>query len=463
MVLYLRVMNFNIFYGGTTLDLQTGLKGKTLYSHPETIEQVVRAIVAANVDIVGVEEADGNTELLAKKLGWFYSFRFNVISRFPIWETDMANCAFVEVEIGKFVLMAVVHAPSTPYGPYLVRDGALKDQVVAIEQSFRVTAIAPHIRKIVADQRKYRAPLFLAGDFNSPSERDWSLQVCRKRELNYAVDWPMSAFVESVGLHDSYRVAHPCPSDKPGFTWLKDGPECVENEVEDRIDWLMYSGDVQVKGSWTMGGTEASDLIFKHWPSDHCAVVSEFRVQPIPFPREVIFVSRKSCFAGQEIRVRTSANAHLKIKHNNLLVQDFHMESSCAIIHAPSNPGVYEITSSSGHCTFNVRPKEAQIRVLGAVYHGAHSIPVQVKGSAGMLFDWIRIRNISNPAKTYVYTYTGSISEGIVRIEPPFFMEENSPIWPLPIGEYEMLLLQDGGHQLLAQTRFSVTSSPQLV
>src|SRR4026209_2125070 len=80
----LKVMTFNIFYGGDELNLQTRQFCRDPAGCPETVDQVVAAIRASGADVVGLEEATMNTCLIAGKLGWNCSPRTQIISRFPI-------------------------------------------------------------------------------------------------------------------------------------------------------------------------------------------------------------------------------------------------------------------------------------------------------------------------------------------------------------------------------------------
>ena len=64
----LRVMSFNIEWGGTLI----------------SFENVLEAIRRSNADIVGIQEAEGNLQRLAYELGWHYDLRNYVISRFPL-------------------------------------------------------------------------------------------------------------------------------------------------------------------------------------------------------------------------------------------------------------------------------------------------------------------------------------------------------------------------------------------
>src|SRR6187551_1932247 len=127
----LKVMSFNIFYGGDELNLQTRQFCKDPAGCPETLDQVVAAIRASGADVVGLQESTMNTRTIAEKLGWNYSERTSVISRYSIIDPPGARglYVFVEPEPGKVVAMANTHLPADPYGPYEARDGATRNEV----------------------------------------------------------------------------------------------------------------------------------------------------------------------------------------------------------------------------------------------------------------------------------------------------------------------------------------------
>jgi exodeoxyribonuclease-3 len=55
--------------------------------------------------------------------------------------------------------------------------------------------------------------VFLTGDFNAPSWRDWTPEMVGERfQIRYAVKWPVSVAVEGTGFVDSYRQVYPNPS-----------------------------------------------------------------------------------------------------------------------------------------------------------------------------------------------------------------------------------------------------------
>ena len=70
----LKVMSFNIWYGGEQVSL----------------DKVAEAIKAAGADIVGVQETDGNLVRLSQMTGLgYYDVRRNILSRYPIFDPKL--------------------------------------------------------------------------------------------------------------------------------------------------------------------------------------------------------------------------------------------------------------------------------------------------------------------------------------------------------------------------------------
>jgi hypothetical protein len=98
-----------------------------------------------------------------------------VISRYPLIEPSGGKGVYVFVELapGKVAAIASVHLPAEPDGPYLVRDGGSRAAVRALEESVRLPAIRPQLR-VLPSLARAGIPVFLVGDFNSPSHLDWT-------------------------------------------------------------------------------------------------------------------------------------------------------------------------------------------------------------------------------------------------------------------------------------------------
>ena len=97
---------------------------------------------------------------------------------------------------------------------------------------------------------KQGIPSFLTGDFNAPSHLDYTAAaVGTRKEVKYAVDWPVSQAMADAGFRDSYREAHPDPVKDPGFTWWAARPKVAAwasnptaKDPQDRIDFVYAAG-----------------------------------------------------------------------------------------------------------------------------------------------------------------------------------------------------------------------------
>ena len=281
----LSVMSQNTFYGGDDFDLATSDWCPTANGCPAALHRLAHVIEVSGADVVGVQEPERNTGRLAKLLGWYADPRAHVISRFPILDPGDADglYTFVMPTPGRVVAVANIHLPSTPYGPYQVRKGWSRADVLRLERDLRLKALAPVLR-VLPKLAERGIPVFLTGDFNSPSHLDWTPAVAEARDdVPYAVAWPASKALADAGFGDSYRDAHPDPVADPGYTWSPGGPETRPHDFPDRIDWVLHAGPVTTVSSRLVGerGNPQVDLAFaKPYPTDHRGVVSEFRVRP---------------------------------------------------------------------------------------------------------------------------------------------------------------------------------------
>src|ERR1700750_2362424 len=188
-----RVMTFNIWFGGDEVDFS----------------KVVEAITAARADIVGLQEAEGNTRRIAEALHWpYWSDRLHVVSRFPLIDPPEGHGEYVlaQVRPGQVFALANEHLTSDPYGPYLVRSGQSLARVLANERATRVPEINAAIRAIQPALRR-GVPTFMTGDFNTPSALDWPPAADAVRaDVHYPVPWPVTRAVVRAGFTDTYRA-----------------------------------------------------------------------------------------------------------------------------------------------------------------------------------------------------------------------------------------------------------------
>ncbi|WTP28027.1 HAD-IA family hydrolase [Streptomyces sp. NBC_00203] len=269
----LRVMSWNLWYGGTKVD--------------DHREKQLKVIAETGADVVGLQETYGNSAReLAEALGWHHhraGENLGVISRYPITarlgDPDVGfyggTGVRIRVDGGQEVDVWSAHLDYTPYGPYEARfDGVPAAGLVAHEAG-RLEQMRSILRQI-ADSTVDATPVVLVGDFNAPSHLDWP-----------GVEWPVTKAAEDAGLRDSYREVHPDAVRDPGHTW---SPVHVEHEdgsgrpePQDRIDFVLHNGKgLRVIDSRTVvTGTPRPwpDVAGNDWPSDHAAVITTFTLR----------------------------------------------------------------------------------------------------------------------------------------------------------------------------------------
>ena len=145
--LTLRVMSFNVWYGGEQVSLA----------------KVAETTRAADPDIVGVQEADRNLERIAEAAGMpFVDPRRRLLSRWPIFDSGVgtrteqgpapysitaldrdAIHAWVMVRPGKVVAVANVHLSNNPSATDLARRVRPIAEVLAAEEASRVPETTP--------------------------------------------------------------------------------------------------------------------------------------------------------------------------------------------------------------------------------------------------------------------------------------------------------------------------------
>ena len=479
-----KVMTLNIFYGGDEWNLETGQWCTRPAGCPETMQHVVSTIEAADPDIVGLQEATANECVLADLLGWFCEPRLQLISRFPLIDPPGANgvYALAEVAPGRFVAISNVHLPSDPYGPYWVRDGEPRSAVLALERSTRLPAIRRQL-DVLPDLATSGVPVFLTGDFNSPSHLDWTPAVDAVRdEVRYPVVWPVSEALAGAGFRDSYREVHPDPVAVPGFTWTPPGTlESVPDEVHDRIDWVLVQGPAETLGTKLVGepGGPDVDVALDPYPTDHRGVVSTFRVTPAD-PDPFAAVASRRVFVGQDLTVHVHGPGARVV-----LVRAGQGPSSALASRSTGGmddadlsfstgglePGAHDVllldaadgVLSRSPFWLYAAGTRPSVRTAKAVYEVGEPIRVRWRAAPGYRWDWMGVfapgRGPAQNAEDcnagscgnghyLLYHYTETLIQGSTLIGPASFDGYRS--WPLKVGTYEIRLLMDDGYRLLA-------------
>jgi len=385
----LTVMTFNIENGGTQV----------------SFDKVVEAIQTANADVVGIQEAWGNTARLADALDWkYYNKRQHIISRLPLFEpTDSHDLyTLVEVKSGYVVAMANVHLPDEPYGPDLVRKGKSATDIEAVESKVRLPTALPPIRKL-AELAQRGVPVFLTGDFNSPSHIDWA-------HHQVAVVWPVTKTAEKNGLKDAYRTLHPNSQKDPAVTWPSnrpivtttslDGFNPSENDPKDRVDFIFTGGRSKVLAV-------RLDEFVNPWPSDHRAVVARFEVRPVTLSSFTV----KSNDLTLDLGVKPTISATQTLKSGEPLTITWK--------NAPGNRFDYVLIIPVGS-TKTGWGEAVRLYTRGEI-NG--SLTYDANAVQGNWLDWHR-------------------------------GEEGK--WPMPAGKYDIKLMLDDGNVELAKTSVTV-------
>lgn len=392
------VMTFNIENGGTQVDFS----------------KVIEAIKKSKADIVGIQEAWGNTQRIASALGWkYYDPRQHVISRFPLLDASSSEgkYVFVEVKPGKVVAIANVHLPDDHYGPDLVRSGASVEVVEANERKVRLSYMMPVINKMSA-LAKLHVPVFITGDFNSPSNLDW-INTTNHR---YVVSWPITQTLAINGLTDSYRVIHAHPAKMSGSTWpagrpivhnTSDNYNPSANDASDRIDFI-FSANVKVMASQVVGepGVKNIDIAISPWPSDHRAVVSRFEVVPV----------------------------------------------------APPGKNITQVVSGSPETV-----KQPVINLSKPVVKQGEPFAVKWEHAPGNGYDYITVVSLASKSKVDpARFYTNATVRGSIRLDAtnaagnwPAWNKANGA-WPLKPGAYAVKLMSDDSNKVLASTKLTI-------
>jgi hypothetical protein len=483
----LRVMTLNILYGGDELDLDTGGWCTDERGCNAALRQIVRTIEAASPDVVGLQEPINNTRWIAERLGWYANPRNHVISRFPIIDPPAGRGVYVFVEVapGEVVAVANTHLPSTPYSPYMMRNGEPRERILEVEERLRLPEIRRPLR-ILPKLADRGIPVFFTGDFNSPSHLDHTRAAVEARDLAYRVPWPVSTALAEAGFRDSYRDVHPDPVARPGFTWTPGVPRLRAEEVHDRIDWVLAAGPSTTVSSEIVGeiGGPDVDIAVDPYVTDHRGVVSSFSVTPGTPPRLVAPTERR-VFGGEDLVVSFHADGRageriaivppggkagdvVRSRSTGGLTDG---EVTFPALGLPR--GTYDLVllgpndRVGSRARFWLYPAGERPRVWTQrrVYEQGERIRVAWSAAPGNRYDWLGIfRPTELHPLAYVcdavycrnwnykwYLYTNTRIQGWTTFGPN--AEAGYGEWPLERGRYEIRLLADDGYRLLAVSR----------
>ncbi|EGT42713.1 hypothetical protein CAEBREN_16719 [Caenorhabditis brenneri] len=250
-----------------------------------------------HIDSTGRETPADFAKQFVKKLGssWVGVFSNNGQAIFTrhsfVPNTEFSNSRGIGAKIllsnGKIIAVWSMYLTWKSYGPYKVFDQNITklEQITNIEYSSR----GWQIRDLLAQNEMQmwmneseHVPVFVGGDFNSPSHLDWTEQT-KERHRGWVVEWPATKLLEQAGFVDTYRKVYPNALKDPGYTWspvMKYNIELKMDEPQDRIDFLFYKGHIIAEKCETYYGNKNEDLTQNvednDYPSDHAAVVADY-------------------------------------------------------------------------------------------------------------------------------------------------------------------------------------------
>ncbi|MCZ3385787.1 MAG: endonuclease/exonuclease/phosphatase family protein [Actinomycetia bacterium] len=455
----LRVMQFNIEYGGTVVDF----------------DGVPAAIEAADADVVAVQEGYGAMPKLAKALGWrYYDARTQTVSQYPLITPGDPSYpeVLVAIEPGRTVAVINVHLPSAPYGPNRAAAGASAQELVDGEQG-RLKAIEPAldaVERLAAEG----TPVVLTGDFNAPSHLDWNESTNGVRDHVIAVEWPVSIAVEGAGLTDVYRTAYPDPVADEGLTWPASRPTVgaynpgPAGKPADRIDQMYVSDDVVVASADVVGeaNAEVTDIVATPWPSDHRGMVAELEVSPASAP-PYVSPAQRLVELGAQVDVFVHADSPptsvvLTAADGDRTVTEI-AEGKAVVDTTDLASGAYELAAegpdgsvvATNRLWVHAVGAEPTVAVGDARYGVGKSIDVRWQDAPGNKWDWLGVYKRGadpNVAWYKLWTYTDAAIEGTATIDDGV---DGGP-WPLPPGRYDVILLADDSYQELARASFVI-------
>jgi Endonuclease/Exonuclease/phosphatase family len=444
--------------------------------------KVAEAVKDSGAEVVGIEEGGAAIPKLAKDLGWsYYDVRMQIVSRLPLIDPPDGNgvYTFVEVSPGHVVAMENVHLPSSPYGPYWVRDGKTAQQVVAMEKRTRLPSILPQLAAAKTLQQQ-GIPVFLTGDFNSPSFLDWtSATVGTQKYMRFPVRWPVTAAVVADGFHDSYRTVYPDPVKDPGLTWPVHRPIAGWNptprDPHDRIDFIFATAPATPTASIIVGETGGPQLsaIVTPWQSDHRDIASTFTVTGVTPPTLVSMASRLITVGDPAVAAyHAPSGGSVQVglapqgggSFTSIGTQGVSGTDGTLTFDTGSwTPGAYEarLVDASGNLAstypFWVEAPGTvpTIAVSQPSYRTGQPILVSWQNAPGERWDWVAVYTRDadpNVASYLTWAYTKSTVDGSMTLDKTSF----GP-WPLKPGKYSVYLLKDDLYVKVAAVSFTIT------
>jgi len=290
--LRLTVMSFNAWGAGSNDD--------------KTVADTVAVIRAVDPDIIALLEVraeavpctsvcppagPSRAPEIARTLGYFLYEQQQenellwanaILSRYPIKRSTTNDLGVVLDVDGRQVAMFAIHPTDYPYQPYqllgIPYDGAPFLESAASAIAAANAARGAGMNLLLADLASVAdvAAVFVGGDFNEPSYRDWTERAAAIGRHPLAVQYPTTLRLETEGFIDTYRAMYPDEIAKPGYTWTPTTSADDKGDHHDRIDYVFVRAAGATVISAAVVGEKMPDaeVVVTPWPSDHRAVVA---------------------------------------------------------------------------------------------------------------------------------------------------------------------------------------------
>jgi endonuclease/exonuclease/phosphatase family metal-dependent hydrolase len=449
-----KLMEFNIEDGGTLISM----------------DKVIEAIRKGGPDVVAIEEANGNTPRLAAKLGWpYYNNRQHIISRYPLIDPgeSQGHYIFVEVAPNKVVAVSNVHLPAHPYGPEELDRGVSAQEVLKLERELRLSALQIHLEGLPI-LAKMGIPVFLTGDFNTPSHLDWQQQT------SHHFPWPVSKSLAEGGFHDAYREIYPDPVQHPGPTWWASRPKVpgwnpTNKDQQARIDFIYAIGPARTLKSQIIGEINKPGVAYSvtPWPSDHRAIISTFAITPAS-PPLFVAINKRKITVGDVLKVRFHASGK---KGEKIVVSKIDTSpKSCEekvdgwVSFSTTNwqSGIYELSLQNAQnqilsrALFYVKPPDSSIQLTlnKTHYYPGEPIIAYWKHAPGNRFDWLVLKRQDaelEESRILESAKTGATVEGAHVFQKSVNVQQY-----LSTGRYELLYMLDDSYDIAARTSLTI-------
>ena len=209
-----------------------------------------------------------------------------ILSRYPIVAVTPNELGVVVAIGARQVAVFNIHLADFPYQPYQLLGipyGSapfLDNEAEAIESAVAARGRAIDLLADDVQSLPEIDTMFLLGDFNEPSHRDWSERAVDIGRHPLRVSYPSARRLEGMGFVDAYRAVYPDEIARPGFTWTPSAAADAAGEHHDRIDYVFVrSSTAAIESAAVVGEkTPEADIVITPWPSDHRAVVITVRL-----------------------------------------------------------------------------------------------------------------------------------------------------------------------------------------